>query len=303
MPPATPRRCLATPRRCLALTRKGIRCSLTSSSTLKDELGRDVAEPLRRGGNHCAFHARPFCTRPAEEFTGAAIVLLLDLETSGLDVSRDLVVEIAATEAPSDPAALGASFATVVSGALDPGDAPAVHGIAAEEIARGPSFSEAWSRFVAFAEGLLDLSLQEEPEDSEDEGSPRPARPPSEPPQLLVLAHNGVRFDFALLLFECQRHSLSWSPLERWLFVDTLDVLRAFGAVGECLKLQCLAKIACGADGFRAHRALDDCVALRGVMECVAARLGSSCLSQLLRPFAVRLDSVASMAQVSVLCE
>ena len=55
-------------------------------------MGRDVAEPLRRGGLHCAFHARPFCTQPAEEFTGAAIVLLLDLETSGLDVTRDVVV-------------------------------------------------------------------------------------------------------------------------------------------------------------------------------------------------------------------
>ena len=80
-------------------------------------MGRDVAEPLRRGGLHCAFHARPFCTKPAEEFTGAAIVLLLDLETSGLDVTRDLVVEIAATVAPADPAAFGACFSTVVSGA------------------------------------------------------------------------------------------------------------------------------------------------------------------------------------------
>ena len=108
-------------------------------------------------------------------------------------MTRNMVVEIAATEAPSDPAALGASFATVVSGAPDPGDSPAVHGIAPEEIARGPLSSEAWSRFVAFAEGLVDSRLQEEPEDSEDEGSPRPARPPSEPPQLLVLAHNGIR--------------------------------------------------------------------------------------------------------------
>ena len=68
-------------------------------------MGRDVAEPLRRGGLHCAFHARPFCTQPAEEFTGAAIVLLLDLETSGLDVTRALVVEIALCEAPLDPSA------------------------------------------------------------------------------------------------------------------------------------------------------------------------------------------------------
>ena len=69
---------VTTPRRCRATTRKGTICAITSSSTMKDELGRDVAEPLRRGGNHCVFHARPFCTIPAE-FTGKAIVLLLDL--------------------------------------------------------------------------------------------------------------------------------------------------------------------------------------------------------------------------------
>ena len=134
-------RSVTAPRQCRASTRKGTRCSLTSASKLKDEMGRDVAEPLRRGGDHCIFHARPFCTKPAEEFTGAAVVLLLDLETSGLDVTRDLVVEIAATVASADPAALGASFATVVSGAQTSANAPvvpAVHGIAPEEIAQGP---------------------------------------------------------------------------------------------------------------------------------------------------------------------
>ena len=248
------------------------------------------------------FHARPFCTIPAEEFTGAAIILMLDLETSGLDVTRNLVVEIAACEAPSHPAALGASFATVVAGAS--GDASAVHGISLEEIARGPRFAEAWSRFVAFAEGLIDSSLQEASSDSED-GSPGPPRPPSEPPELLVVAHNGIRFDFAMLLFECQRHSLPWAPLERFLFMDTLDVLSAFGVedLGGCRKLQCLARVAGGTDGtLRAHRALDDCIALRKVMESVAARFGV-CLLELLRPFAVRLDASASLAQVSVLSE
>ena len=67
-----------------------------------------------------------------------------------------------------------------------------------------------------------------------------------------------MRFDFALLLFECQRHSVSWAPLVRWLFVDTLDVLKIFGIEGlGCLKLQCLARVAGGADDLRAHRALD----------------------------------------------
>lgn len=54
------------------------------------------------------------------------------------------------------------------------------------------------------------------------------------------------------------------------------------------------------AEPIAAHQ--DDCIALRGVMECLAGRLGMGLL-QMLRPFAVRLDAVASMAQVSVLCE
>ena len=107
-----------------------------------------------------------------------------------------------------------------------------------------------------------------------------------------------------MLLVERQRHCVPWSPLERWLFVDTLEVLRAVGVedLGGCQKLQCLARLACGASGLRVHCALDDCIALRGVMECLAARLGMGLL-EMLRPFAVRLDAVASMAQVSVLCE
>ena len=62
-----------------------------------------------------------------------------------------------------------------------------------------------------------------------------------------------------MLLFECQRHSVPWSPLERWLFVDTLEVLRAVGVedLGGCQKLQCLARLACSANGLRAHRALE----------------------------------------------
>ena len=43
-------------------------------------------------------------------------------------------------------------------------------------------------------------------------------------------------------------------------------------------------------------------MALRGVMECLAARSGVGLL-ELLRSFAVQLDAVASMVHVSVLCE
>ncbi len=67
----------------------------------------------------------------------------------------------------------------LVSGAQASANEPAVHGIAPAEIAQGPNFSEAWARFVAFAEGLIDLSLPDDSgdiHDSEDDDSPGPPR-------------------------------------------------------------------------------------------------------------------------------
>ena len=80
-------------------------------------------------------------------------------------------------------------------------------------------------------------------------------------------------------------------------------MLRSVGVddFGGCFKLQCLAR-ASEVSEARAHRALEDVRALHGVMEVVAARMGLR-LVDLLRPFAVRLDAAASMAQVSVLSE
>ena len=104
-------------------------------------------------------------------------------------------------------------------------------------------------------------------------------------------------------------HILSWElysePLMphcalRTLFVDTLAVLQADGDVGGCMKLQCLVHCAGQLEGLRAHRALDDCYALRGVIQHVAWRQGLS-LWALLRNFSVELDLPASCAQVSVL--
>ena len=117
---------------------------------------------------------------------------------------------------------------------------------------------------------------------------------------LVLAAHNGLRFDFAMLLCECRRHNVSLAPLQRWLFVDTLAVLQAGGDVSGCLKLQCLVHVAGQLEGLRAHRALDDCYALRGVMKHVATRHGLS-LWGLLRIFSVELDLPASLAHISVL--
>ena len=277
------------PVRCCGATKSGSRCSLTSISALLDDRGRAVAEPLRRGGDLCLFHARPFCSSAVE--LGGAVVIFIDFETTGLDVACDRIVEIGAVAA-------NGNFATVVSPGV--ASASAIHGIEEEELAQGPPFPAAWTRFVAYAESLVNSAVHEN-SDSEDD-SPRLPRPPDEPPTVLLAAHNGGPFDFAMLLCECSRHGLSWAPLERWCFVDTLWVLRALASMEiGCMKLQCMVR-SIGCSGMRAHRALDDCLCLRGVMEHVAACLGLSCLD-LLRPFAVKLDAAASAAQVSVLLE
>ena len=82
--------------RCRGITRKGIRCSITSTSRLADDRGRLICAPLQNGCMYCRLHARPFCHIPAENVIEPIIVLLLDLETTGVDVATDQIVEIAA---------------------------------------------------------------------------------------------------------------------------------------------------------------------------------------------------------------
>ena len=52
--------------RCKGITKAGKQCSVTSNSNWIDNDGRVVAEPLRRGGEFCALHAKPFCTKPTQ---------------------------------------------------------------------------------------------------------------------------------------------------------------------------------------------------------------------------------------------
>ena len=41
---------------------------------------------------------------------------------------------------------------------------------------------------------------------------------------MVLVAHNGVRYDFKLLLAECNRAGLTLPP--DWLFIDTLPLAR-----------------------------------------------------------------------------
>ncbi len=168
---------------------------------MTDERGRLASEPLKRGGEHCLFHAKPFCTKPAlMDESRKCVLILLDLETTGVGV-----VELAATHAPADPRFQGGSFSTVVrvdqTILTERGAAAAlVHGISDEEIGEGPDFKLAWRRFLTWTDDLLNTAVDERSADSDDEQEPGLPRLLPDPPVLLIAGHNSVRFDFALLL-------------------------------------------------------------------------------------------------------
>ena len=249
--------------------------------------GKLVAGPLLRGSRYCSFHAKPFVYTPAVT-SKPLVLILIDCETTGTDISQCRIVELAATQAFDHTGLPGASFAQVVRvddeilrtpSALA---ASAVHGISDDEILASPPFVTVWERFLEFVDSLLNNCVRDNDDSDNEPGLPQI---PDEPPTLLAAAHNGYvdmemcafrcfclftslfgsvlsyryKFDFPLLLAECVRHELSLSPLRRWLFADTLAILeatkQAVGEVGPCLKLQCLVCNYATPEDLRAHRA------------------------------------------------
>jgi hypothetical protein len=180
---------------CSGLTRAGKRCQITPTSSMADSNGRLVAGPLRCGSPFCLLHAKPFTHVPAVA-TGPLVLLMLDLETTGVDVSRCRIVEIAATQAVGRLGLPGACFAQVVKVPDEILRTPAgiaasaVHGIDSSEIAESHTFPTVWARFLEFVERCLNDHVQEDAESASDEEL-APARMPDEPPTLLVAAHNG----------------------------------------------------------------------------------------------------------------
>ena len=145
---------------------------------------------------------------------------------------------------------------------------------------------------VAFLEHLHVSTVEP---DSDSDAEPHVVKNYGDPPQILVVAHNGLKFDFAILVSEVFRTGADWLPIQRWGYVDTLDVFRVSSA--PCVKLQCLYRELAVSDGdLRAQRALDDAVALRDVTITQAERYGLT-LGQLLAPFVVECDVYESMAQ------
>ena len=101
-----------------------------------------------------------------------------------------------------------------------------------------------------------------------------------------------------MLLTQCLRHCVPCDCFKKWLYVDTLHVVGAFEY--SCKKLQCLVKLLGETADLRAHRALDDTLALRHVSNVLAERVGCT-LPGLMRQFALELDFDRSLAVLSIL--
>ena len=117
---------------------------------------------------------------------------------------------------------------------------------------------------------------------------------------VMIVAHNGIKFDFPFLCAEVLRAGIAPVDMADWVYVDTLDVLRVTDHTGECNKLQCAFRSCSGPPSLRAHRALDDCIALRSVVQHISASLGVAPFV-LLRQFASRMDDNATLLQLTAL--
>ena len=291
-----PRRLVEPPFcRCQALNKAGRPCGITSASQALDSSGCLAAGPLLRGGSRCSFHARWFCTAPLEgPLATPPLVIYVDLETTGLSLATDEIVEIGILADASR-----AAFSTVVRPSALPLDA-GIHGISPEELLDGPPFEEAFKRMATFLDKLACSALSDDDGSSSDEDGSELPRLRSAVPSVLLAAHNGVCFDFGMLFSQCWRCGVPATLFETWLYVDTLDVLKAVGESGACLKLQCLRTKCDISVGARAHRALDDCVVLAAVVQGLAASLGLQPW-ELLARFALKLDLATTCAELSSL--
>lgn len=324
LPPSKPSARGADVRRCSGLTRRGRQCGITSLSTLRSDSGGLVGAPLRNGEAYCVFHGgsdpdlpvdpgvlplvAPSAAPEGSEILGgreknsARRVVFFDLETVrladdpearreepadsatraarpslGVDVRFERVVEFGAVCADT-----GAEFQALVwPGGRFP--EPHVTGLTNQEVWAGHQgdFANVFKRFAEFVFGSVT----------------RGAAPPRTPDQasagceVLLVAHNGHRFDVQVLHRECRRHGVRPdSSLGAWWFCDSLElasVLLADGGGGlthatGCKKLQCLARdLGCApaaADAVRTqpHRALADAKTLAGVVRQLIARAGGS---------------------------
>ena len=276
-------------RRCDAVTIAGERCSINSESNVRNRQGQLAADPLSRGCSRCRYHIELLDVKPVDIDAHDVILVYLDFETTGLRVLVDEIIEVGAITNRTQTC-----FATTVRPAQVPDtQEKTVHGISTIELFGSPDFKEVFLRFASFLNELVDNCI----ETSESDSSSEPTSGTellslkSPPPCILLAAHNGRKFDFPFLINEVLRCGISPFWMERWAYVDTLELTKVCALKFDisCAKLQCLGRNCSSSVHNRAHRALDDTRLLRDVVFDLAIRLGTSA-ENLLVPLAFTID-------------
>ena len=138
---------------------------------------------------------------------------------------------------------------------------------------------------------VMNSTTKQNESDSDDNDTGLPTL--LESPCVVLVAHNGMNFDFPLLLCELLRHQIPTTIFKYWHFVDTLHVFKDLNHHG-CIKLQCLARDT-HTDPGNAHRGLDDCIALCSISHIFANKLGIS-MKRLFSFYLVELELESSIA-------
>lgn len=151
-----------------------------------------------------------------------------DTETTGTNVKKDLIVEIAAYDPVNDT-----SFEELIDpGVPIPPGAAAIHGISDEMVKGKDSFLEVSKRFVEFCTG-----------------------------NVVLIAHNNDSFDRPILESEFERHG---QVIPEYKYLDTLKWARRYRPDLPRHSLQHLREVY-GFPANNAHRALDDVITLHRV--------------------------------------
>lgn len=140
--------------------------------------------------------------------------IFFDLETTGLDTDKDNVVQIAATAYHTFPACGRATLRGHFNCLVKPGvpvssGAAAVTGLTTEILQPYPTFDQQGRLFLDWMRRL-----------TEETRCPAP----------ILVAHNGLGYDFPLLKSELRRHSLDASIVDRCRLMDTVIFYRESGS-------------------------------------------------------------------------
>ena len=177
------------------------------------------------------------------------LVVAIDFETTGFSPARDRVVQVGAVAESSSGALIFELNELVHTPVQIQARAQEIHGISNADLCDRPGFGAVFRQLM----GQVDDARRQSGTSSGSE------------PKVLLVAHNGFRFDFRMLIYEMSRHGLPLQAL-RERGVHLCDTYRAAcqvnGRRAGANTLSALYQTVTGQEMQCAHDALADCRAL-----------------------------------------